>query len=218
MIHISFTHLPLQNITMFNYHNEAKVDNYPKVNDAVVKTAEVQQKQTQPSFEDDVMSGHRHRKTPTNMDNNYHPNIKANVDYDAKVNTLDRTGTATAATATSITVAAPSTSTSISLDEETNGRGFFVNDHDVLCGRGKGKPHSHAGSVNYRRLVSANKVSTQSPFHVHKRLIGFDLDLLAAMKLIHQHTSFTILITHFCYFSPLSLYSIGVLHFMPRER
>ncbi len=146
---------------MFNYHNEAKVDNYPKVNDAVGKLIEVQQKQ--PSFKDDVMSGHS--KTPINMDNNYHPNKKANVDYDAKVNTLDRTGTATAATATSITVAAPSTS--ISLDEETNGRGFSVNDHDVLCGRGKGKPHSHAGSVNYRRLVSANKVSTQSPFHVH---------------------------------------------------
>ena len=127
---------------MFNYQNEAKVDNYPG---AAVKLTQVKQKQ--PSINDDVMKVHR--KTPSNMDNDYLPNKKAKVDYEAKA---------------SIPVAAAFNS--ISLDDETNGSGLSVNDQDVLCGLGKGKPHSHIGSVNYRRLVSANKVSTPSPFHV----------------------------------------------------
>lgn len=149
---------------MFNHHNEATVANYPKDNDTVVQPTQVQQKQ--PSLNDDVMSGQR--KTPNNMDNNYRPNKKAKVDYEAKVDRLDHTATATATATTATSIPVATAFNSKSLNDGTNGSGLSVNDQDVLCGRGKGKPHSHIGSVNYRRLVSANKVITPSPVHVQR--------------------------------------------------
>jgi predicted thioredoxin/glutaredoxin len=140
---------------MFTDHNKAKVEgNKPKASVSNQITAALPKPKV--SFNNEVLSGRR--KSPTNIENTVYPNKKLKVDNDAKVDKLDRI----IATSIKITAMAPSSTstTSTSLDGALNGCVLSVNNSDVLCGRGKGKPHNHVGNINYRDLVAANKVST----------------------------------------------------------
>eukprot|EP00984_Skeletonema_dohrnii_P029484 scaffold20151_cov77-Skeletonema_dohrnii-CCMP3373.AAC.3 len=141
---------------MFTDHNKAKVEgNKPKVSVPNQITAAL----PKVSFNNEVLSGRR--KAPTNIENNVYPNKKVKVDNDAKVDKLDRI----IATSIKITAMAPSSTststststTSTSFDDALNDCVLSVNDSDVLCGRGKGKPHNHVGNINYRDLVAANQ-------------------------------------------------------------
>lgn len=140
---------------MFTDHNKAKVEgNKPKASVTNQITAAL----PKVSFNNEVLSGRR--KAPINIKNTVYPNKKVKVDNDAKVDKLDHI----IATSIKITAMAPSSTststTSTSLDGALNDCVLSVNDSDVLCGRGKGKPHNHVGNINYRDLVAANQVST----------------------------------------------------------
>jgi len=142
---------------MFTDHNKAKVEgNKPKASVTNQITAAL----PKVSFNNEVLSGRR--KAPINIKNTVYPNKKVKVDNDAKVDKLDHI----IATSIKITAMAPSSTststTSTSLDGALNDCVLSVNDSDVLCGRGKGKPHNHVGNINYRDLVAANQVSTHT--------------------------------------------------------